>query len=76
MQRYEVFAKYAPMIQKVARDDNGIMLKDKKKNSGSRSADQGGQFCYIWKKEVAVHVGFVYSLPEVYRNLNDHSEGS
>ena len=73
MQRYEVFAKYAPMIEKVATDDNRVVVKDNKKNRIAEVQVKGGElYCLLDERNVCVHVGFVYSLPEVYRTLYEH----
>lgn len=72
MLRNEVFAKYAPMLEKIATDDNRIVIKDNKKNRIAEVQVKGGDlYCLLDERNDCVHVGFVYSLPEVYRILHE-----
>ncbi|MEM2759576.1 MAG: hypothetical protein QXU32_08315 [Nitrososphaerales archaeon] len=73
MHKYEVFAKYAPMMEKIAADDNRVVVRDNKKNRIAEVQFKGGElYCMLDEKNDCVHVGFVYSLPEVYKALYEH----
>jgi len=65
------FARYAPKIEKISVDDDRVILKDHIKNRIAEVAVQKGElFCQLCDETDCVHVGFVFSLPEVYEVLN------
>jgi len=71
MQKDKTFAKYAPMIEKISIDTDRIILKDNIKNRIAEVAVQKGElFCQLCEEKDCVHVGFVFSLPDVYEILN------
>jgi hypothetical protein len=71
MQKDKTFARYAPKIEKVAVDDDRVVLKDNIKNRIAEVAIQKGElFCQLCEEKDCVHVGFVFSLPDVYEVLN------
>jgi hypothetical protein len=64
----EVFAKQSPFIEKIAVDQNGVILKDNKKNRIAEVLMNKGELQCLLDDERTdcVHVGSVYSLPELY----------
>ena len=71
MLRYETFAKHAPYMEKLSIDQNRVVLKDNKRNRIAEVMLKEGELqCLLDEKSDCVHVGFVYSLPELY-NMND-----
>ncbi|HEY6885029.1 MAG TPA: hypothetical protein VI278_13430 [Nitrososphaeraceae archaeon] len=63
----EVFAKHSPFIEKIAIDQNRVILKDNKKNRIAEILLKNGELqCLLDERSDCVHVGFVYSLPELY----------
>ena len=71
MQKDRTFAKYAPMIEKISIDDDRVILKDNIKNRIAEVAIQNGElFCQLCDEKDCVHIGFVFSLPDVYKVLN------
>jgi hypothetical protein len=63
----EVFAKHLPFIEKIAVDQNRVILKDNKKNRVAEILMNNGELqCLLDERTDCVHVGFVYSLPELY----------
>ena len=71
MQKDSTFARYAPKIEKILVDDDRIVLKDNIKNRIAEVAIQRGElFCQLCEQKNCVHVGFVFSLPDVYEVLN------
>ena len=71
MQKEKTFARYAPKIEKVAVDEDRVVLKDNIKNRIAEVAVQRGElFCQLCEEKDCVHVGFVFSLPDIYEILN------
>jgi hypothetical protein len=71
MQKDKTFARYAPKIEKISVDDDRVILKDNIKNRIAEVAIQKGElFCQLCDEKTCVHVGFVFSLPDVYEVLN------
>lgn len=71
MQKDKTFARYAPKIEKVAVDEDRVILKDNIKNRISEVTIQRGElFCQLCEEKDCVHVGYVFSLPDVYEILN------
>ncbi|MGB8934064.1 MAG: hypothetical protein WCC17_03020 [Candidatus Nitrosopolaris sp.] len=72
MIKYEAFAKHAPFIQKIAIDQNRIILKDNKCNRIVEVLLKDRELqCLLDEKSDCVHVGFVYSLPELYSIISN-----
>lgn len=71
MQKDETFARYAPKLEKISADDNRVVVKDNIKNRIAEVAVQNGElYCMLCEEKNCVHVGFVFSLSEVYEVLN------
>jgi len=71
MQKDKTFAKYAPKIEKISVDDDRVILKDNIKNRIAEVVVQKGELmCKLCKEKDCIHVGFVFSLPDVYEVLN------
>lgn len=71
MLKDKTFARYAPKLEKIAIDDDRVVLKDNIKNRIAEVAVQKGElFCQLCEERDCVHVGFVFSLPDVYEILN------
>jgi hypothetical protein len=69
MLRYETFAKHAPYMEKLSIDQNRVVLQDNKRNRIAEVLLKEGELqCLLDEKSDCVHVGFVYSLPELYNN--------
>jgi hypothetical protein len=67
--KYET--KNAPYMEKLSIDQNGVVLKDNKRNRIAEVMLKEGELqCLLDEKSDCVHVGFVYSLPELY-NMNN-----
>ena len=68
----EVFAKHSPFIEKIAIDQNRVILKDNKQNRIAEILLKNGELqCLLDERSDCVHVGFVYSLPELYCIINN-----
>ena len=71
MQKDKTFARYAPKLEKVSVDDDRVILKDNIRGRIAEVAIQKGElFCQLCEEKDCVHVGFVFSLPDVYEILN------
>ncbi len=67
MSKHETFAKYAPLIEKLSVDQDRIVLKDNKLNRIVEILLRNGELqCLLDEKNDCIHIGFVYSLTEVY----------
>jgi hypothetical protein len=74
MNRYEVFAKQAPFIEKVSIDRDRVIVKDNKKGRIAEVLLKDGELrCLLDERVDCVHVGFVYSMPELYRIIKHKS---
>ena len=63
----EVFAKHSPLMEKIAVDQNRVILKDNKRNRIVEVLMKNGELqCLLDERSDCIHVGFVYSLPELY----------
>jgi predicted CopG family antitoxin len=71
MQKDKTFARYAPKIEKVTVDDDRVILKDNIKNRIAEVTIQRGElYCQLCEEKDCVHIGYVFSLPDVYEILN------
>jgi len=72
--RYEVFAKQAPFIEKVSIDRDRVIVKDNRKGRIAEVLLKDGELrCLLDERVDCVHVGFVYSMPELYRIIKNKS---
>src|SRR5919201_920185 len=72
MIRYEAFAKRAPYMEKLSIDHNRVVLKDNKLNRIAEVMLKDGELQRLLdERSDCVHVGFVYSLPELYRIIQN-----
>ena len=71
MQTDETFTRYAPKIEKISVDDDLVILKDNIKNKIAKVTIQKRElFCQLCREKDCIHVGFVFSLPDMYDVLN------
>lgn len=71
MQKNKTFARYAPKLEKISVDGDRVILKDNIKNRIAEVMIQRGElFCQLCEEKDCVHVGFIFSLPDVYEVLN------
>jgi len=71
MQKDKTFAKYAPKLEKVSVDDDRVIVKDNIKNRIAEVTIQRGElYCQLCEEKSCFHIGFVFSLPDVYEILN------
>jgi hypothetical protein len=71
MIKYEAFAKHAPFMEKISIDQNRVIVKDNKRNRIAEVLFKNGELqCLLDERADCVHVGFVYSLPEIYFVIN------
>lgn len=71
MIKYEAFAKHAPFMEKLAIDQNRVIVKDNKRNRIAEVLLKNGELqCLLDERSDCVHVGFIYALPEIYCIIN------
>ena len=71
MQKDKTFARYAPKIEKISVDEDRVILKDNIKNRIAEVAIQRGElYCQLCEEKDCVHIGYVFSLPDIYEILN------
>jgi hypothetical protein len=71
MQKDDTFARYAPKLEKISVDDDRVVVKDNIKKRIAEVAVQNNElYCLLCEEKNCVHVGFVFSLPEIYEVLN------
>ena len=67
MLRHEAFAKHAPFLEKLAIEQDRVIIKDNKRNRIAEVMIRNGELqCLLDEKIDCVHIGFVYALPEIY----------
>jgi hypothetical protein len=70
MERNEVFRRHAPFIQKLFIEPDAIYLKDNKLKRTAIIVLRGEElFCELCERTDCAHVGYAYSLPELYKIL-------
>lgn len=71
MERDRTFARYAPKIENISVEDDRVVLKDNIRNRIVEVVLQKGEInCLLCDSRDCVHVGYVFSLPDVYKALN------
>ena len=71
MQKDKTFARYAPKLERVSVDDDRVIIKDNIKNRIAEVTIQRGElYCQLCEAKNCFHIGFVFSLPDVYEVLN------
>jgi ribosomal protein S17E len=71
MLKDKTFARYAPKLEKISVDDDRVIIKDNIKNRIAEVTIQRGElFCQLCEEKNCFHIGFVFSLPDVYEVLN------
>ncbi len=71
MAKDKTFARYAPKIEKISVDNDRVILKDNIRNRIAEITIKDGVLeCCLCNEKACVHVGFVFSLPDVYEILN------
>ncbi len=71
MLKDKTFARYAPKLEKISVDEDRVIIKDNIKNRIAEVTIQRGElFCQLCDEKSCFHIGFVFSLPDVYEVLN------
>ncbi len=71
MLKDKTFARYAPKLEKISVDSDRVILRDNISNRIAEVAIQRGElYCQLCDEKDCVHVGFIFSLPDVYEVLN------
>lgn len=76
MNRDETFARYAPKIESISVEDDRVILKDNLQNRIVEIVLQKGELhCFLCDAADCIHVGYVYSMPDVYTALDAKGMG-
>ena len=71
MLKDKTFARYAPKLEKISIDEDRVLLKDNLQNRIAEILVQKEElYCTLCEEKDCIHVGFVWSLPDVYEVLN------
>lgn len=71
MAKDKTFARFAPKIEKISIDKDRVILKDNIKNRIAEiTIKDGGLECCLCEEKDCVHIGFVFSLPDIYEIIN------
>ena len=71
MTRDATFARYAPKITSISVEDDRVILKDNIQNRIVEIVLQNGEMhCFLCDSKDCMHVGYVFSMPDVYGALN------
>ncbi len=67
IKRYEANGLHAPFMEKILIDHNSVIIKDNKRNRIVEITLRDNELqCLLDGRNDCVHIGFVYSLPELY----------
>ena len=70
MAKYEAFTRHAPFLEKIAIEQDRVIIKDNKRDRIAEVMVRNGELqCLLDEKTDCIHIGFVYSLPEIYTVL-------
>ena len=76
MNRDETFARHAPKIESISVEDDRVILKDNLQNRIVEIVLQKGELhCFLCDAADCIHVGYVYSMPDVYAALDAKGMG-
>lgn len=71
MAKDKTFARYAPKFEKISVDEDRVIVRDNIINRIAEiSITKGELYCCLCDKKDCVHIGFVFSLSDVYELLN------
>ncbi len=71
MQKNNEMSRYYPKLEKISSDDDRIVLKDNIKNRIIEVVFKNNEpYCLFCDNKDCVHIGFVFSLPDVYKILS------
>ncbi|HEY1211618.1 MAG TPA: hypothetical protein VGE82_01605 [Nitrososphaera sp.] len=75
MAKYEAFAKHAPFLEKFAIEQDRVIIKDNKRDRIVEVTVRNGELqCLLDERTDCIHIGFVYSMPEIYTVLKRDNE--
>ena len=71
IQKDITLARFAPKLEMISIDSDRVVLKDNIKNRIAEVVIQNGElFCLLCDEKDCVHVGYIFSLPDIYEILN------
>lgn len=70
-EKTRTFSKYQEAIQKISVDADRVILKDMGKNRIVEvTISKGELFCQLCEKNSCLHIGYCYSIHNIYKNLD------
>ena len=70
LQKQEAFARHAPFLEKLAIETDRVIIRDNKCNRIAEVIIRNGELqCLLDEKIDCIHIGYAYSLPEIYEVL-------
>lgn len=71
LRKYEISLNHAPLMEKILVDESRAVIKDNKKNRIAEVILRNGELqCLLDESNDCAHIGFLYSLPELYRIMD------
>ncbi|MCY3854618.1 MAG: hypothetical protein OXF28_04395 [Thaumarchaeota archaeon] len=71
MEKDKESSRYFPKLKKISSDNDRIILQDNIKNRIIEVIFRNNEpYCLFCEEKNCFHIGFVFSLPEVYKILN------
>ncbi len=72
MKKNNTNLRYLPKLEKISTDDDRIVIKDNIKNRIIEVAFRNDEpYCLFCEKNSCFHIGFVFSIPDIYEILNN-----
>ena len=69
----EAWRGYMPFLQEEEITEEGIFIRDNRLNRLVQlSIKEGDLFCDLDRASNCVHIGFAWSIPQVYRAMKEH----
>src|SRR2546423_943361 len=67
MANHKAFEKHAPFLEKIAIEFDRVIVRDNKRNRIADIMIRNGELqCLLDERDDCIHIGFAYSLSEVY----------
>lgn len=69
-EKSRIFTKYQEVIQKISVDKDRVILQDIRMNRIVEIIiSKGDLFCQLCERDSCLHVGYCYSIHNIYKNL-------
>lgn len=73
IEKNEAWKGYMPFLAEQGISDEGILIRDNRLNKLVQLSVKGGDlYCDLDDDSNCVHIGFAWSIPQVYRVMKEH----